>query len=181
MTSGDGIHHIDFFPYRFNPGTLLYIGQGRVHAFAFAPGTDGLTVLFTTRFLKENLIHSDIPFSSRLYTYHLYEPVLQPAEIKKEDFGSLFREIAWEYERRSFPDAKEILRLLLTVLLLKFERVKRTGAAGQSNAEWLVRCDPFREYLAKHYLSTGKVGDQADMPGRSPKHLNILEARRDHF
>ena len=91
-----------------------------------------------------------------------------------EDFLLLCGEIATEYGRRALPGAEEILRLLLKVLLLKLERVKRTGGAGQMNAEWLVRFDQFREYLARHYRSTRKVGDYADMLRLSAKHLNTI-------
>lgn len=174
MTAGEGSHHIDFVSYPFSPGTLLYIAQGQVHSFDIQPGTDGYAVFFTTRFLKENLIHSDTPSFSRLYNYQLYEPVLQPTEFDGEEFLTLFSEIAREYGRLRLSGAEEILRLLLKVLLLKLERVKPTGVAGQTKAEWLARFERFRDCLGKHYLSTRKVRDYADMLRVSPKHFNTI-------
>ena len=132
------------------------------------------SVLFTNRFLKENLIHSDIGSFSRLYNYHLHAPVIQPKEIAGEEFHTIFIEISKEYGRRKKPGTKEILRLLLKVLLLKLERVKQTAVAGQTNSEQLAKFDHFRDYLAKHYQTTRKVNAYAEMLRISSKHLNTI-------
>ena len=174
ITSGEGTHHIDFVPYRFRPGTLLFLAPGQVHSFDIQSGAEGYAVLFTTRFLEEKLIHSDIPSFSRLYNYHLHEPTLQPHETDCEEFHILFNEIAREYERRSHFGAEEILRLLLKVLLLKLERFKRTAVESRINTELLDRFHQFRDCLGKHCQQTRKVVAYAAMLKISSKHLNTI-------
>lgn len=174
ITAGEGIHHIDFRPYSFSPGSLLFISQGQVHSFEVRPDIQGYMVVFTAEYLQKNLIHSDIVSFYRLYNYHLHEPVIQPQETSGEDFHSIFKEIKMEY---GCPDRfanEEILRLLLKILLLKIERIKPTILAEQKNVEWLAQFDHLREYLGKHYTSTRSVRDYALMLKISPKHLNTI-------
>lgn len=145
-----------------------------MHAFEVRPNIQGYVVLFTADYLKANLIHSDIVSFYRLYNYHLHEPVMQPQETGGEDFQTIFKQIKKEYAHPDRFGNDEILRLLLKVLLLKAERIKRTVIAEQKNADWFIRFDQFREYLGKHYSSTRSVKDFAKMLRISPKHLNTI-------
>lgn len=59
ITKGSGRHYIDFRPYKFAAGSILFISKGQVHAFAVRPDTDGFLILFTDAYLSKNLIHID--------------------------------------------------------------------------------------------------------------------------
>ncbi|WP_222424131.1 cupin domain-containing protein, partial [Desulfamplus magnetovallimortis] len=41
ITKGEGRHYIDFKPYEFSRGSLLFISPGQVHAFEINPKADG--------------------------------------------------------------------------------------------------------------------------------------------
>lgn len=174
ITSGKGTHHVDFKPYYFSEGSLLFISQGQVHSFDVHSDIKGYLVLFTTDYLETNLIHSDVVSLNRLYSYHLHAPIMQPLETKKEGFHDLFKEIMKEYANPDHFAKEEILRLLLKVLLLKAERIKRTVTTDQKKTEWLIRFGHFKEHLEKHITSTRSVKDFAGMLNISPKHLNII-------
>lgn len=174
IAAGEGTHHIDFQPYTFSQGSLIFISRGQVHAFDVRPDIRGYIVLFTTDYLENNLIHSDVISLYRLYNYHLHAPVMQPQETRIEEFFDLFKEIEREYSNPNSFAKEEILRLLLKVVLLKTERIKRTVTTEQKNTEWLIRFGHFKEHLEKHFTSTRSVKDYAGMLSISAKHLNTI-------
>lgn len=174
ITAGEGTHYVDFQPYAFSPGSLLFISKGQVHAFDVRPGIQGYLLLFTAEYLNTNLIHSEIISLYRLYNYHQHSPLLQPQETKNEAFHNVFKEIEREYEYPDLQQKDEILRLLLKVLLLKAERIMKTVIVEQKNAEWFILFSRFQEQLGNNYASTRSVTEYARMLKISPKHLNTI-------
>lgn len=174
ITSGRGTHHIDFVPYDFCAGSLFFVAQEQVHAFDSKPDIEGYVSIFTVDYLKKNLFHSEVASLSRLYNYHLFDPLLLPEEIEDEHFGAFFQSMDREYELRGAGGADEILRLMLKVLLLKVERVKPAITSETRNAEWYVRFDQLRGCLATCCSTTRSVRDYAEMLKLSPKHLNTI-------
>ena len=45
-TAGEGLHHVDFKPVDFKPGTLLHIHPGQFQRFQFQPNFDALMVVY---------------------------------------------------------------------------------------------------------------------------------------
>lgn len=174
ITAGEGKHHIDFQPYILGPGSLVFISRGQVHAFDVTPDIRGYLILFTSDYLVHNLIHSDVISLYRLYNHHLHTPVMQPDETSREAFLPLLEEMMREFGSSNAFAQEDILRLLLKVLLLKMERIKRTVTAQEKNAEWLIRFGRFQEYLEEHITSTRSVKDYAKMLKMTPKHLNTI-------
>lgn len=174
ITAGEGTHHIDFQPHKISQGSLIFISKGQVNAFNVQPDMRGYLILFTTEYLEKHLIHSDVLSLYRLYNYHLHSPVMQPEETQDEGFHDLFRGITAEYSNPDVFAKEDILRLLLKVLLLKAERIKRTVTADQKKTEWLIRFGQLKELLEKHIASTRSVQDFAEMLKISPKHLNTI-------
>lgn len=70
ITKGEGIHHIDFHPYHYITGSIVFISKGQVHAFEVQSDIEGFLILFTDDFLSKDLIHSDILYFHSLYNYH---------------------------------------------------------------------------------------------------------------
>lgn len=174
ITAGEGKHYVDFQPYAFNTWNLIFIAKGQVHAFEVHPDIRGYLLLFTADYLKNNLSHSEIVSYQRLHNYHLHAPVMQPQESQIEAFTSLFKEIQREYADPDLFAKDEILRLLLKVLLLKAEGIKKTAFSGQKNTEWFKLFGHFQEQLEKHYAATRSVQDYAGLLKISPKHLNTI-------
>ncbi len=174
VTKGTGTHFIDFQSYKYSAGSILFISKGQVHAFEASHDLDGFLILFTEDFLSKNLIHSDILSLYRLYNYHLHSPIIQPDEIKEDIFNYIVDEIYREY---SFTDKfakEEILRLLLKLLLLKAERLKRTLIRKEKNSKWLLKFGDFRSQLETHFTETRNANEYARMMNISYKHLNEI-------
>ena len=77
-----------------------------------------------------------------------------------------------EYLQRDNFAKEEILRLLLKLLLLKAERIKRTLIQKEKNTEWIKTFTNFKNRLEKHFTETRNAKEYAEMMGISYKHLN---------
>lgn len=172
ITRGTGAHYIDFNPYAYTEGSIIFISKGQVHAFDVRSDTDGFVILFTDDFLSKNLIHSDILSFYRLYNYHLHKPVIQPEESGGDVFKIIVNEMYWEYQLSNDFAKEEILRLLLKLLLLRAERIKRTLIPKEKNTQWFTTFSVFKKYLEKHFAETRNASDYAKMMKMSYKHLN---------
>ena len=88
ITEGAGRHYIDFCPYQYTAGDILFVSLGQVHAFEVHHDVDGYLILFTDAFLSKNLIHSDILTFYRLYNYHLHSPIMPSTETNGNGFAN---------------------------------------------------------------------------------------------
>ena len=174
ITKGRGTHILDFHPYHYREGSILFISKGQVHAFEVRPDVDGFIILFTEKFLSKNLIHSDILSFYRLYNYYLHSPMMHPDEIGHEKFISIISEMYEEYYSSDAFAKEDILRLLLKMLLLKAERIKRTLISDQRNAARFLQFGTFRNLIEKHFFETRNAEEYAGMMNISYKHLNEI-------
>lgn len=174
ITKGQGRHYIDFKPYDYFQGSLLFISAGQVHAFNIHLQTDGFLLLFTEDFLTKNMIHSDIFSFSRLYNYHLYQPDIPPMNTPETIFNPIVREIYNEYFFEDPFAKEEILRTLLKLLLLKAERIRQKLAPRGKKNESLIRFGQFRHLLSAHFAETRNAEAYAGMMNISYNHLNKI-------
>jgi len=174
ITSGEGIHHIDFQPFTFREGSILFISKGQVQAFEVTPDINGFLILFTEDFLQKYLIHSDLLSFHRLYNYYLHSPIIQPEESDIINFRNIFGEIEQEYYAVDDFARGEILRHLLNVILLKAERIKRTLNPRERNSEWFKTFIFFKNNLVRNYTETRNAEDYAGQLNISYKHLNTI-------
>lgn len=174
ITKGTGKHFIDFQQYKYHEGSIIFISKGQVHAFEVLPDSDGFLILFTEAFLSKNLIHSDILSLYRLYNYHLHLPILQPEETGDNDFIGIINAMYEEYNSSHTFAKEEILRLLLKLLLLRTERIKRTLIPQGKSSETFVKFGYFRNQLENHFTRTRNAKEYAGMMNISYKYLNEI-------
>jgi AraC family transcriptional regulator, transcriptional activator of pobA len=172
ITKGTGVHSIDFHSYPYTEGSLIFISKDQVHSFDMESDIDGFVILFTDEFLSKNLFHSDILSFNRLYNYHLHEPIIYPEQACGEVFKNIVNEMCREYLLSNDFAKEEILRLLLKLLLLRAERIKRTMIPKEKNTEWFRTFNEFKHLLEKHYTATRNAKVYASLMSISYKHLN---------
>jgi AraC family transcriptional regulator, transcriptional activator of pobA len=172
IVKGTGVHSIDFHSYPFTEKCLIFISKGQVHSFDMKSDIEGFVILFTDEFLSKNLIHSDILSFYRLYNYHLHTPVIHAEQARGEVFQNIIHEMYWEYLLSNDFAKEEILRLLLKLLLLRAERIKRTMIPKEKNTEWFTTFNEFRDLLEKQFTATRNAKAYASLMSISYKHLN---------
>jgi AraC-like DNA-binding protein len=171
---GSGEHFIDFRPYQYGDGSILFVSKGQVQAFDVSANVDGYMILFTEDFLSKNMIHSDILSFYRLYNYHLHKPVITPDEAGMEIFSNTVSEMYFEYQLSNNFAKEEILRLLLKLFLLRAERCKRTLIPREKNTLWFSMFCDFKDHLEKRCTETRNAQEYANIMGISYKHLNTI-------
>ena len=124
--------------------------------------------------MSKNLIHSDILSYYRLYNYHLHKPTIQPDETGGDAFNHIVNEMYWEYLLANNFAKEEMLRLMLKLLLLKAERIKRTLTPKEKNAEWLSKFNEFKKCLEENFTKNRSADTYAKIIGISYKHLNTV-------
>ncbi len=169
-----GVHYIDFRSVPFDEGALVFVSAGQVHAFEVVPERRGALILFTENFLSKNLIRSDLLSMRRLYDCHFQGPVVHPDETAKTDFKKLIGEMLREYELHEEFAKEEMLRLLLKMLLLKAERLKRRSAAPEGSTGWFEKFAAFRKLVEKRVGETRNAIDYAAFMNMSYKRLNEI-------
>lgn len=172
ITEGRGLHYIDFQPYRFSTNSIFFVSKGQVHAFDISSKKEGFVILFTDEFLSKNMIHSDMLSMYRLYNYHLHDPVIRPEDTGGDMFNTIIDEMYREYLLEDNFAKEETLRLLLKLLLLRAERIKRTQIQSEKNSEWFKKFSNFKVQLENRFTETRNAKDYADIIGISYKHLN---------
>ena len=174
VTKGKGRHFIDFKPYEFSKGSLIFVSVGQVHAFDIRPGIEGFVILFTEDFISRNVARADGLVLSRLYNPFLDIPVIQPNAIAIRAFDSLVREIESEYSGVDDFAKEDILSLLLKVVLLQAERIKRTLLPDRVKPEQFAQFEEFRRMLDRFVRTSRNAQDYAGQLGVSYKHLNTI-------
>ncbi len=174
ITRGSGVHFIDFEPHPFTAGDIIFVSKGQAHSFAPSDQHDGFLMLFTERFLSKNLADSDVISFYRLYNYHLQSPIVRPSKTETTIFSNLVDQIYTEYGYSENFAKEEILRLMLKLLLLKAERLKRTLIPQEKNSEAFISFGEFQTLIEQHISETRNAKDYADKMHISYKHLNDI-------
>jgi AraC family transcriptional regulator, transcriptional activator of pobA len=174
VTKGAGKHFIDFRPYEFKKGSLIFVSAGQIHSFDLLSGMEGLVVLFTERFVSRNAARADGLALARLYNPFLDLPVIHSNPNENRALESLFREMAMEYMDHDDFAKEEILSLLLKIVLLKAERIKGPLLPQHVNPDHFARFEDFRKLLGEFVRRNRNARDYADKLSVSYKHLNEL-------
>lgn len=149
-------------------GSVITIPLGVVHAFRFAPGTEGAVLTIVDEALREDveLAH----FESLMRT-----PQLVTFERSSEHFQQLrhhLHAIAAEFEQASTGHSlmlTSLVRIVLTMLVRRLEETRLIVTAGRSDSEILKR---FRKLLEQHYATQWSVARYASELNTSVSSLN---------
>lgn len=172
ITKGTGIHRVDFQPYPYDEGSVIFISKEQVHAFDTRSRSDGIVILFTEQFLNKHVIHSDILFLHRLFNYHLHTPVIHNQKEAGENLSLIFNQIHDEYHSTSNYAKEELLSALLKILLIKAERIKKPVISKDGASGWVDLFIRFKNLVSENHTQTRNAKDYAAKLNISYKHLN---------
>jgi AraC family transcriptional activator of pobA len=149
-------------------GSVITIPLGVVHAFRFAPGTEGTVLTIADEALREDvkLAH----FESLMRTPQLIE--FDPASTLFRQLSFQLTAIAEEFGRASTGHGlmlTSLVRVVLTMLVRRLEETRLVVAAGRSGSELLKG---FRALLEEHYAANWSVTRYAAELNTSVSSLN---------
>jgi AraC family transcriptional activator of pobA len=178
VRAGSGQQAIDGQYLPIQPQTFTLIARRQVHQLISGINLDGLVIRFADAFL---------PHAPGLTTGH-YQMVLfnsglnHNLPVSDEEtavFEHLLHQISSEYARRTAPGQYEILRHLLTVLLIKLEQVQNrvVWERGTAVDPDLHLFHQFTTLLEQQYSQTHAVQDYAHALSITPRHLSAISQR----
>lgn len=161
----------DFEDYRLERSSVVFISPGQVHTLKPGSSLEGYTVSFTQEFFD----HRSPPPSRLLeFPFFFSDPESSHIQLTSEALAELvplFRALQEEYER-ALPDAEDLLRSLLWLLLLRLARQSQATPTppALSRARALVR--QFTLAVEQHFRDWHRLADYARHLGISENHLN---------
>lgn len=163
LQAGGGRAQIDEQLFALAPATLVNVPTGRVHAFHFAPGTQGWVVTLASDTLDEVLLRAaDV-------RRRLARALVAPAPA---GLASLVEQVAAEFETRRYARA-QVLRGLAAAMLGLVSRARELGDAaplGTHPDQPLL--DRFEALIESYNLQRWSVADYAGALAVSPTHLS---------
>ena len=179
VRSGQGKHAIDGQELTIQPNTFYLIAKGQVHQLITGIDLDGLVIRFSDAFLPNFLSQEMGHYQTVLFnnvTINHTLPV-QPADLP--NFESLLRLLLAEFKSQDGKQNQEVLRHLLTVLLIKLSKIQRqlmhdVQTAVDQETQLFHR---FTLLLEEQFNQTHAVQDYAQTLNLTPRQLSIITRR----
>ncbi len=199
VRSGRGKHGIDGRELTIQPHTFYLIAKGQVHQLITGIDLDGLVIRFSDAFLPNFLSQEMGHYQTVLFNNVTINHTLPVPPDALDNFESLLGLLLAEFSRADGRSNQEILRHLLTVLLIKLGKVQREIVPGGETAvspeaqlfhqftllleEQVSQTHAVQTYARQLNITPRQLSDMSrEFVGRTAKHLIedrlILEAKR---
>lgn len=174
ITNGQGAHYIDFQPYSYKKGSILFLTKGQIHAWEVNEKNEGFVILFTEEFIQKSFGFSQILQYYRLFNYQLYTPVVQLEKEQYHEFSDIIQKLEQEFLAPNDFAKEKIISSLLNYLLMKAERFTRQERLPVNKEDHQRLFIDFKNLLFKNYQNNRNASFYADSLHISYKHLNTV-------
>jgi AraC family transcriptional activator of pobA len=199
VRSGQGKHAIDGHELTIQPNTFYLIAKGQVHQLITGIDLDGLVIRFTDAFLPNFLSQEMGHYQTVLFNNVTINHTLPVPPEALPKFESLLGLLLAEFSEGNGRSNQEILRHLLTILLIKLGKVQREMVRGGETAvspeaqlfhqftllleEQVSQTHAVQDYARQLNITPRQLSDiTRQFVGRTAKHLIedrlLLEAKR---
>ena len=169
ITEGSGPHWIDYQPYEYGPGTVLFIASHQVQQFVIRSEVRGYLQLFTDLFLYR--LPGERSELLEMFDYMQFSPSMQ---LDPETFASVQELLKMlEVELRHPMDRykERMLDGLFQTLLLTLKRQRSEAHPSHDEQMTRIYCDFKKAVFATHDY-TRKVNEYADALAITPRTLS---------
>lgn len=176
VRSGRGKHAIDGRELTIQPNTFYLIAKGQVHQLITGIDLDGLVIRFSDAFLPNFLSQEMGHYQTVLFNNVTINHTLPVPPEALPKFESLMSLLLAEFNSVDGRFNQEILRHLLTVLLIKLGKVQREVVSGGGTAV-SPEVQLFHEFtllLEEQYSQTHAVRDYAHQLNITPRQLSDI-------
>jgi AraC family transcriptional activator of pobA len=192
VRSGRGEHAIDGQPLPIQAQTFYLIAKGQVHQLITGIDLDGLVIRFTDAFLPNFLSQEMGHYQTVLFNNVTINHTLPVQPTALTNFERLLQQLLAEFNSQKVNENQEILRHLLTVLLIKLGKVQRElmdnvqtacpeqrlGAQAETAVDQETQLfHQFTLLLEQQFSQTHAVQVYAQMLNITPRHLSVITQR----
>jgi AraC family transcriptional activator of pobA len=176
IRSGRGEQAIDGQTFSIQPTTFYLIARGQVHQLITGIDVDGLVIRFSDEFLPHFPSLEIGHYQTVLFNNITINHTLPLSADEVASFESLLGQMVHEHQNRAESGQDEILRHLLTVLLIKLQQVQsRLIQDGQTAVSiHAQQYQQFIQLLEERYTQTHAVQDYADALHMTPRQLTAV-------
>lgn len=179
VRSGRGEHAIDGRLLPIQPNTFYLIAKGQVHQLITGIDLDGLVIRFTDAFLPNFLSQEMGHYQTALFNNVTIKHTLpiQPAALP--NFERLLQQLLVEFNEQEAYENQEILRHLLTVLLIKLGKVQRRLMDDGETAvdQETHQFHQFTLLLEQQFKQNHAVQNYASALNLTPRQLSVITQR----
>ena len=121
ITSGSGIHTIDFLEYDVFPGAMFIVSPGQIHQWNLSKDVDGYILFFTKEFFLHDFDTEKLtrfPFFNSTFS----SPYFKLNALEQGDIVSKYQLILKEYKNRSL-NYEEMIRIFLNAIFIELTRL----------------------------------------------------------
>ena len=172
-TAGESKQLVDFVWHDVKKNTLIHLSKGQINAFQFNKGLTGYIILFTEKYLKQQI--NALPKNEliRLFNSHLFSPRIQVPEDSNvlryiELFYEEYNDVNESYNQENTYDA------LHTIIFSKLERLKQYQTFHLKRSDKLNTFLNFKSLLEGSYTNSRNADYYANALHITYKHLNTI-------
>jgi len=173
FTRGSGRHSIDFQQFEVLPHQVYYMAPGQIHTWEFDADTEGYLVNFNESFFASMYQNPhyvrEFPLFSNIsgVSVNILDMTCC-AEVEQT-----FAEMLEEFEKGG-EYKMDLLRGLLTVILVRLSRVAPQSFKEGASKHHLVLMRQFEKLIEQHFREKRLPKEYAEMMFMTPNHLNAL-------
>lgn len=174
FTRGGGKHSIDFQQFEVAPHQVYYMAPGQIHTWDFDAETDGYLVNFNESF-----------FTSFCHNPHFVRDFPLFSSISGSAVNTLdmsccgeveatFAQMLEEFEKKDADFKMDILRGMLSIILVRLSRVVPRAYQEGVSKHNLVLMRQFEILIEQHFREKRLPKEYAELMFVTPNHLNAL-------
>ncbi len=171
LKKGNGIHEIDFVPYKVDDYSIFFIRPGQVHQLHLKAGSTGYLMEF-----KPNFYYPQDKLSNQLLHKVSNKNLCQLDANKLKKLFSVLTDTFQEYSDKK-EGYQEIIKANLSIFFIELVRHRKNNGDGNSNNLNLYeqeRLEKLLELIEKHISNNKQVSQYADMLNLSTYQLNAI-------
>jgi AraC family transcriptional activator of pobA len=174
FTRGGGRHSIDFQQFEIAPHQVYYMAPGQIHTWEFDANTEGYLVNFNESFFT-SICHNpnfvrDFPLFSSISGVSVNTLDLSCCAEVEETFAQMLE----EFGKKDRDFTMDILRGMLTIILVRLSRVVPQTFQEAASKHNLVLMRQFEKLIEQHFREKRLPKEYAELMFVTPNHLNAL-------
>ena len=174
FTRGGGRHSIDFQQFEVKPHQVYYMSPGQIHTWEFDAETEGYIVNFNESFFTSICHNPNFVRDFPLFSSISGTPVNTLDLSCCAEVETTFAQMLEEYQQKDKDFVMDILRGMLTIILVRLSRVTPHVFKEGASKHNLVLMRQFEKLIEQHYREKRLPKEYAELMFVTPNHLNAL-------